>query len=112
MFSAAFIFEPGVYDADFHQLNDEIEAFAHSIDGFLGVDRWKSSTDERHSSIYYWKTREALQIFASHPRHIEAKKNYQRWYKGFHIVISEVLRTYGDSNIQHITPNQRKTKTE
>ena len=112
MFSVAFIFETGIYDDDFHQLNDEIKAFAQSIDGFLGSENWHSSTDNRNNSTYFWATRQALDTFASHPKHLEAKKQYQRWYKGFHIVISEVLRSYGDGKLAHITPNQRKNTAD
>lgn len=38
----------------------------------------------------------------------EAKRQYQQWYKGFHIVISEVIRSYGDGALDHITPNARQ----
>jgi hypothetical protein len=66
MFSAAFIFEPGTYDARFHTLDAQIEAAAR------------------------------------------AKRHYQQWYKGFHIVISEVIRSYGEGALNPITPNARQ----
>ena len=48
-----------------------------------------------------------MQAFSQHPHHLEAKRQYARWYKGFHIVISEVLRSYGDGAFAHLTPNNR-----
>ena len=60
------------------------------------------------SAGYTLETEASLRAFSVHPRHLEAKSQYTRWYKGFHIVISQVLRSYGDGTIAHITPNQRK----
>jgi hypothetical protein len=51
---------------------------------------------------------ETLRTFSIHPIHKEAKKQYARWYKGYQIVISEVIRSYGDGNLHHIT--EPKTK--
>ena len=50
---------------------------------------------------------EALREFSAHPSHLEAKRQYQRWYRGYHIVIAEIVRSYGDDAIEHFTPNQR-----
>jgi hypothetical protein len=49
----------------------------------------------------------ALKEFASHPK-LEAKWQYKTWCKGFHIVISEIIKFYGDDVLKHFTPNQRK----
>ena len=46
-------------------------------------------------------------MFSMHPRHIEAKRQYKKWYKGFHVVISEIQQSYGDGFFPHITPNSR-----
>jgi hypothetical protein len=81
--SAAFIFRPGTYDDEFHRLNKLIDAAAKATEGFLGSETWKSFD------------------------HLEAKKQYSRWYDGYHIVVSEVIRSYGDDVIQHLTPNDR-----
>jgi len=48
-----------------------------------------------------------LKAFASIPIHIEAKQKYAQWFKGYHVVISEVIKSYGDAAFQHITPNSR-----
>jgi heme-degrading monooxygenase HmoA len=107
MYSAAFIFKPGTYDDEFHRLNDLIDAAANATEGYLGVETWKSPDGEMFNAIYYWETLEALQEFSRHPTHLEAKKQYSRWYDGYHIVISEVLKSYGDNTIAHFTPNDR-----
>jgi heme-degrading monooxygenase HmoA len=107
MYSASFIFEPGQYDAEFHQLNERIDAVARSMQGFLGAESWRSPDGKKNNATYYWATLDALKEFSSHPRHLEAKRQYSRWYDGFHIVISEVIRSYGDCAFSHITPNER-----
>jgi len=107
MYSAAFIFKPGTYDDEFHRLNDLIDAAANATEGYLGAETWKSPDGKMFNAIYYWETLEALQEFSRHPTHLEAKKQYSRWYDGYHIVISEVLKSYGDNTIAHFTPNDR-----
>ena len=42
MYSAAFIFEPGTYDARYHALDALIEEAAHATPGYLGAESWKS----------------------------------------------------------------------
>ena len=107
MFSAAFIFRPGTYDDEFHRLNGLIDAAANATDGYLGAEVWKSADEKTLNATYYWETLDALKEFSMHPSHLEAKKQYSRWYDGYHIVISEVIRSYGDDTIDHLTPNDR-----
>ena len=107
MYSAAFIFKPGTYDDEFHRLNNLINAAATATEGYLGAETWKSQDGDVVNAVYYWETLDALQVFSKHPTHLEAKKQYSRWYDGYHIVISEVLRSYGDNTIAHFTPNDR-----
>lgn len=108
MYCAMFIWEPGDYDAEFHRLNALIDEVARALPGYLGVESWQNADGSRRCAHYYWADLETLQAFASHPTHQEAKRQYARWYKAYHIVITEVLRSYGDSGFAHITPNQRK----
>jgi heme-degrading monooxygenase HmoA len=107
MYSAAFIFEPGVYDDRFHELNNQIDAAAQATAGYLGVESWRSKDGLVSNATYYWTDLESLKRFSTHPQHVEAKREYAKWYRGYHIVISQVIRSYGDGAIQHITPNQR-----
>ena len=108
MFSAAFIFKPGTYDDDFHRLNDLIDTAANNTEGYLGAETWHSADGKTLNATYYWETLEALKQFSRDPNHLEAKKQYSRWYDGYHIVISEVIRSYGDDALEHITPNDRR----
>lgn len=107
MYCASFIWEPGVYDAEFHRLNGAIEQIARSLPGFLGSETWHSADEARKCANYYWTDLDTLKTFSVHPTHQEAKRQYSRWYNGYHIVVSEVVRSYGDGSLLHITPNDR-----
>ncbi len=107
MYSASFIFEPGTYDEKFHELDALIEAAANATVGYLGFEVWKSTDGLKTNAVYYWQTLESLKEFATHPKHVEAQRQYKRWYKGFHIVIAQVIKSYGDGALTHITPNER-----
>ena len=107
MYSAAFIYESSEYDEEFHRLNAEIDAVARSLPGFLGAESWQATDGRRRNATYFWSDLETLKIFSTHPTHLEAKRQYARWYEGYHIVISEVLRSYGNGALAHITPDER-----
>lgn len=107
MYIASFIWEPGDYDDEFHRLNKAIDELARSLSGFLGVDSWQSADGSRRNATYYWDSLDTLKTFSMHPTHLEAKRQYSRWYKGYHIVISELVRSYGDDSFAQITPNFR-----
>jgi len=108
MYSAAFIYEAGNYDAEFHRLNALIDAVARSMPGFLGSESWQTADASRRNATYYWDNLETLKAFSIHPIHQEAKRQYARWYNGYHIVVSEIVRSYGDGAIAHATPNDRQ----
>ncbi len=108
MFSAAFIWEPGIYDSEFNELNALIESAAMSTPGFLGVEDWKSEDGKRRNATYYWDSLDSLKALSTHPKHIEAKNRYAQWYKGYHVVISEVVKSYGDSGFVHVTPKANR----
>jgi len=103
MISAAFIWEPGNYDDDFNALNALIEEAATSTPGYLGVEYWISEDAKRNNAIYYWADLESLKALSAHPKHIEAKRRYAEWYKGYRVVISEVVKSYGDDAFPHLT---------
>lgn len=109
MYSAAFIWEPGTYDAEFDALNALIEAVAKEAPGYLGVEEWQSADGRRRNATYYWQDMEGLRVLAAHPKHLEAKRQYARWYQGYHVVISEITKTYGDSAFEHITAGMSGT---
>jgi heme-degrading monooxygenase HmoA len=110
MYIAAFIYAPGEYDEEFHRLNAIIDAVAKASPGFVAVESWQSSTDGRRNATYYWRDLETLKAFSTHPAHQEAKRQFARWYAGYHIVISQVIRSYGDGSLAHATPNDRGSR--
>jgi heme-degrading monooxygenase HmoA len=101
MISCSFIFSPGQYDEEFHALDDQIDAFASSLDGFVGVDRWVSEDGLSRNSIYYFDSMESVRELSKYPQHLKAKENYKKWYLGYQIVISEVVASYGDDHFNH-----------
>lgn len=105
MICAQFIFIQTRYDEDFTKLDDDIEAYAQTLDGFLGSDRWDSRDGKMKSSTYYWQDEESLKVFSQYPSHLQAKKEYKNWYDGYQIIISQVVQSYGDGQIPHITQN-------
>lgn len=109
MICASFIWEPGTYDDEFHRLNDLIQKVADDSAGYIGVDGWVSKDGKRKCANYFWKDMESLQMFAQHPTHLEAKREYARWYNGYQIIISEVTRTYGDGQLGDLGMNGRKS---
>lgn len=111
MYIASFIFEPGKYDAEFHRLNKIIDDAARSLAGFLGTESWQSPDGRRVNATYFWDSLDTLKVFSEHSVHQEAKRQYTQWYKGYHIVISEVIRSYGDGHFAHPTPNAHKNAT-
>ncbi len=112
MYSATFIYDAGTYDDKFHALNNLIQEVAEASAGFEGSESWKSISSDRISSTYYWSDQAALKQFAMHPKHLEAKRQYAKWYKGYHVVIAKIERSYGDAAFAHITPNNRKTNIQ
>lgn len=108
MLSVSFVFEEKELDDAFFRLDALIDEAAAAIDGFAGKESWVASDGGRRCSVYYWRDRDALTQFARHPSHIEAKRQYERWYAGFHIVIAEVMKSYGDGRIDHPTPYERQ----
>lgn len=107
MLSAAFIFEDGNLTEEFFALDRLIEEAAEANPGFVGKESWLSPDGTRRNSTYYWKDKASLAEFSRHPKHLEAKKRYREWYKGFHVVISEITKSYGDDTLGHLTPNNR-----
>lgn len=102
MFSAQFIFKPGVYDDRFHELDASIDAYALTLEGFVGVERWQSADGAVKNSIYYFADMQTVQTFARFEDHKSAKAEYEKWYDGYQVIISEVKATYGDGKIATI----------
>jgi heme-degrading monooxygenase HmoA len=103
MYSSTFIFAKGQYDEEFFRLDEAIAEAARQIPGYLGEESWESGATGLISNVYYWDSLEALQALMKHPKHIEAKRSQSKWLNGYQVVVSEVIRAYGDGKINHPT---------
>ena len=101
MYSATFIFDTRQFDDEFHRLDALIAAAARESDGYLGEEAWEDVKTGRISNVYYWRSEQGLRQLMAHPSHIEAKRRYSEWLSGYQVIISQVIRTYGDNNMEH-----------
>ena len=108
MYCAQFIFRAGDRDEDYYRLHKAISEFCASIDGFMGVERWVATEGDLRNSSYYFETMEGIQALAAFSGHQEAKSQYKRWYEGYQIVISQVVKTYGDDGIATLANRARR----
>jgi heme-degrading monooxygenase HmoA len=97
--SSTFIFAKKQFDDEFHKLDAKIAEAAKSIPGYLGEESWESQATGLISNVYYWESMKALRQLMSHPIHLVAKASQSEWLDGYQVVISEVLRTYGDAKL-------------
>ena len=104
MYSATFTFAKRQYDDEFHRLDQEIAEAARAAPGYIGEESWENPSTGLISNIYYWESLEALQALVNHPKHLEAKSKQRNWLAGYQIVISQVLRVYGDSKLDGVLP--------
>ena len=104
MYSSTFIFAKKQFDDTFHRLDEEIAAAAKSIPGYLGEEAWENAESGLVSNVYYWSSLDALQQLVQHPRHLEAKAAQHQWLAGYQVIISQVIRTYGDAGLGHSWP--------
>jgi heme-degrading monooxygenase HmoA len=107
MISSTFIFAKEQFDAEFHRLDAAIAEAARSTPGFLGEESWENSASGLISNVYYWESLEALQLLMKHPKHLEAKSKQQKWLAGYQVVISQVIRIYGDTRLNGRLPVTR-----
>ncbi|KVU14465.1 antibiotic biosynthesis monooxygenase family protein [Burkholderia ubonensis] len=99
MYASTFIFRAGQYDDEFHRLDRQIADIARAIPGYLGEETWERADAGLIQNVYYWESEEALQQLIRHPSHLEAKAKQARWLDGYRVVISKVIREYGDGNL-------------
>ena len=104
MYTSTFIFGKRAFDDEFHRLDREIAAAARAAPGYLGEESWENAATGLVSTVYYWESLEALQTLVTHPAHLQAKSRQVDWLAGYHVVISQVLRMYGDSRLEGLLP--------
>lgn len=101
-YASTFIFAAKSFDDAFHRLDQTIAQAARSIPGYLGEEAWENTVTGQVSNVYYWASLEALDQLIRHPAHLEAKAAQANWLNGYQVVISQVLRTYGDGKLPHV----------
>lgn len=99
MYSSTFIFAKKHFDDAFHRLDQEIASMAKALPGYLGEETWENADTGLVCNVYYWESLEALQALVQHPRHLAAKAAQEQWLDGYQVIISQVLRSYGDSKL-------------
>src|SRR5687768_7083740 len=104
MYTSTFTFATKQFDDAFHRLDQEIAAMARAIPGYLGEETWENAATGLVSNVYYWESLEDLQQLVQHPRHQDAKRAQGNWLAGYQVVISQVLRTYGDDKLSRPVP--------
>lgn len=103
MYSATFIFEKKQFDAHFHHLDGIIADAAKATDGYIGEESWENTDTGRVANVYYWESEAGLEQLMRHPSHLAAKEKYATWLSAYQVVISQVLRAYGDHAMAHPT---------
>jgi heme-degrading monooxygenase HmoA len=103
MYAATFIFYKKQFDEAFYKLDQAIADCAKQSVGYLGEEAWENIETGRIANVYYWETMEGLEELINNPKHIEAKSAQSNWLNGYQIVISQVIRAYGDGGIAHPT---------
>lgn len=107
MYSSTFIFKKKQFDDEFYELDQAIAEAAKSTPGYLGEESWENTDTGYISNIYYWESMEALRSLMENPKHIQAKASQDKWLNGYQVVISQVLKTYGDTEFG-VLPKQRQ----
>lgn len=104
VFSSTFIFAKKQFDDEFHRLDQAIAEAARATPGYLGEEAWENTATGLVSNVYYWDSLDALQLLMKHPRHLEAKAKQGQWLSGYQVVISQVIRMYGDTKLAGLLP--------
>lgn len=95
MYLVTFRLDPGDYDAEFHALNDAVQAAAEDTEGYLGKRTWHDSESAEVLVEYYWETVDALEAFGADSDHREAKRRWTEWYDAYEVTVTEVIESYG-----------------
>lgn len=109
MYSSTFIFLKKQFDEEFYVLDKAIADAAKSISGYLGEETWENPESGFVSNVYYWESMEALRELMQHPLHLQAKAAQEKWLDGYQVVISQVLKTYGNTEFG-VLPVQKSNK--
>jgi heme-degrading monooxygenase HmoA len=82
---------------NYSAVNDELEAMAANLPGFIKTE-WSRNEDGFGISISYWKTMEDARNFKQIPEHLMAQQNGRdKWYEWYNVKVCTVEREYGFS---------------
>jgi heme oxygenase (staphylobilin-producing) len=95
MYVVTFRLDPGEYDAEFHELNDAVQAAAEDTDGYLGKRTWHAADGDEVLVVYYWASLDALESFGADDDHERAKARWTEWYDAYEVTVTEVVDAYG-----------------
>jgi heme-degrading monooxygenase HmoA len=80
---------------NYSAVNDELEAMAAELPGFIKTE-WSRNEDGFGISISYWKTMEDARNFKKIPEHLMAQQNGRdKWYEWYNVKVCTVEREYG-----------------
>jgi len=99
IYSSTFIFAKKQFDDAFHRLDHAIAEAAKAIPGYLGEEAWENASSGLVANVYYWESLTALQTLMQHPAHLAAKATQANWLDGYQVIISQVLKSYGDGQL-------------
>ena len=99
MYLSNFIFLKKQFDEEFYELDNAIAEAAKSIPGYLGEESWENPSNGYVSNVYYWESLDALRELMHHPKHLQAKASQEKWLNGYQVVISQVLKTSGNTEL-------------
>ena len=102
MFSATFIFDKLEFDDAFFELDEKIALAARNSKGYIGEEAWEDPKTGRLCNVYYWEGQEGLLELMGGMDHQSAKRQNQKWLKGYQVVIAEVKGCYGSEGYEHV----------
>ena len=97
MICCSFIFEPGEYDAEFYELDEDIDRFATALPGFVKRERWQSADGVFVNAVYFFSDRDSVAQLSAYPQHQTAKANYSKWYRSYRVDVMEVSGSYAST---------------
>ncbi len=96
--------------AEYLDTADEIRTYLPAIDGYLGVERFKSCTDEsKYLALGFFEDEEAVARWRNHPEHRRVQAlGRQRFFTDYRLRMAEVVRDYGPSERSQAPRDSRK----
>jgi len=89
---------PEVY-AEYLSAADEVRTHLPTLDGFLGIERFTSCSEEgKYLALGFFEDEEAVARWRNHPEHRRAQAlGRQRFFTDYRLRMAEVVRDYGPS---------------